>query len=196
VGAHRSAPGWSYVQRGIGIAPFVAGRRRLDRQGGGASSFARTPTARARTGEVGDQLQGSRRQGHGTEMPEVRGPGDRKPHDGGLGASLEATPGCGSAAGGAPLEATPGCGSAVPGYGSAGGASVPSNTVTARPVMVTRSPFSSTPTRPERRDTWRPRRDVLPSRSAQYGASAVCALPVTGSSGMPACGANTRETKS
>ena len=45
-------------------------------------------------------------------------------------------------------------------------------------------------------DTWRPTSDVRPSRSTQYGASTVCALPVTGSSGIPACGAKTRETKS
>ena len=80
--------------------------------------------------------------------------------------------------------------------GSAVSLRAPSKTVTARPVSVTRSPCSSTPTKPERDETWKPVSSVRPSRSAQYGARTVCALPVTGSSGMPACGAKTRDTKS
>ena len=47
--------------------------------------------------------------------------------------------------------------------------------VIARPMIVTRSPFSSTPTNPDRGDTWRPTSDARPSRSTQYGASTVCA---------------------
>src|SRR5712692_3750023 len=44
-------------------------------------------------------------------------------------------------------------------------------------MMVTPSPFSSTPTCPDRGDAWRPTSDVRPSRSAQNGVSTVCALP-------------------
>src|SRR5579864_7445639 len=72
----------------------------------------------------------------------------------------------------------------------------PSKTVTGRPVIVTRSPFNSTPTSPERGDACRPTSDVRPSRAAQNGASTVCELPVTGSSGTPAFGAKRRERKS
>ena len=73
---------------------------------------------------------------------------------------------------------------------------MPSKIVIARPVMVTRSPSSSTLTRPDREDACSPTSDVCPSRSTQNGANTVCALPVTGSSGMPRFGAKRRETKS
>jgi hypothetical protein len=51
--------------------------------------------------------------------------------------------------------------------GFAAGLSVPSETVIACPVMVTRSRFNSTPTSPDRGDAWRPTSDVRPSLSAQ-----------------------------
>src|SRR5690606_38606660 len=74
--------------------------------------------------------------------------------------------------------------------------SVPSRTVTARPVSRTRSPATVTSTRPPRADAWKPTVWERPSRAAQYGASAVCAEPVTGSSGTPTAGAKNRDTKS
>lgn len=69
-------------------------------------------------------------------------------------------------------------------------------TVTAYPVRNVRSPASRTVTRPVRAEPWRPVSSVRPSRAAQNGASAVCALPVTGSSGTPTAGKKPRETKS
>lgn len=74
--------------------------------------------------------------------------------------------------------------------------SEPSSTVTALPRSSTRSPRSSTATRPPRCDNCAPSRDVRPSRAAQNGARAQCAEPVTGSSSTPTRGAKKRETKS
>ena len=51
-------------------------------------------------------------------------------------------------------------------------------------------------TRPPRADACSPMSSSRPRRADQYGASAVWALPVTGSSGMPSAGAKKRETKS
>ena len=62
------------------------------------------------------------------------------------------------------------------------------HTVVARPVIVTRSPTTSTPTDPDLGDTWSPTSDERPRRSAQNGPSTVCELPVTGSSGIPTLG--------
>ena len=69
-------------------------------------------------------------------------------------------------------------------------------TVTARPVSRVRSPRSAVRTRPERAEAWRPVSSVRPRRADQNGASAVWALPVTGSSSMPTLGKKQRETKS
>eukprot|EP00325_Prymnesiales_sp_UTEX-LB-985_P017358 CAMPEP_0174746472 /NCGR_PEP_ID=MMETSP1094-20130205/89165_1 /TAXON_ID=156173 /ORGANISM="Chrysochromulina brevifilum, Strain UTEX LB 985" /LENGTH=92 /DNA_ID=CAMNT_0015951187 /DNA_START=132 /DNA_END=410 /DNA_ORIENTATION=- len=61
---------------------------------------------------------------------------------------------------------------------------------------MTRSPTTLRRNVPPRSDTCRAVIEVLPSRAAQKGASAVCAEPVTGSSGMPESGPKKREMKS
>src|SRR5690606_20682156 len=73
---------------------------------------------------------------------------------------------------------------------------VPETTVTARPASRTRSPARVTRTSPPRSDSCAPVSVSRPSLADQYGESAQCAEPVTGSSGTPTLGAKNRETKS
>ncbi len=73
---------------------------------------------------------------------------------------------------------------------------MPSRVVTAWPVSSTRSPTTRVRTTPDRAEACRPTSSSRPSRADHSAASAVCALPVTGSSGMPTAGAKNRETKS
>ena len=77
----------------------------------------------------------------------------------------------------------------VPSALTAAGCIEPSATVTPLPERNTRSWSTRTVTDPVRRDIWSPVTCVDPNRCAQYGARAVWALPVTGSSAMPADGA-------
>lgn len=65
------------------------------------------------------------------------------------------------------------------------GCKAASRTVMARPVRWTRSLWTAVRTRPVRADACNPMRLSRPRRLDQYGARAVWALPVTGSSGMP-----------
>jgi hypothetical protein len=68
--------------------------------------------------------------------------------------------------------------------------------VMACPLRWTRSPWTAQRTRPARADACNPVSLLRPSRAAQYGARAVCAMPVTGTSEIPSAGEKNRETKS